>query len=228
MKRTLIAASIAALGVGAASAATTELIIYKQRDFQGAAQTVKGEVNVLEGGFTNEVSSIRAKGGFWEVCNQDRFKGDCRVLAAGDYPRLDAVLNDRIVSVRYLGNDPKLQQRVAKAEIKQERQEIREERRADRREDRREARDDRFRNSASLDLYGQPDFRGRSVRLNDNVANLGEVNFDGRASSVVVHDGTWQLCSEPNFRGQCGVFRPGEYSQIAGLDDRVSSARQLR
>lgn len=228
MKRTTLAAAIAAtLVAGAAHAATTELVIYKQRNFQGGSQVVKGEVNVLEGGFTNEASSLRVKGGYWEVCNQDRFKGDCRVLAPGDYPQLDGMLDDRIVSVRFLGTDPKLQQRIAKAEARADRREWREDRR-EWRQDRREARAEWRRNLGALDLYGRPDFRGRSVRLQDDVRDLNEINFDGRASSVVVHEGTWQMCSEPDFRGQCGVFRPGDYAQIAGLDDRVSSLRQLR
>ena len=233
MKRTTLAAALAAaLVAGGAQAATTELVIYKLQNFQGPAHTVKGEVNVLEGGFNKDASSLRVKGGYWEVCNQDRFKGDCRVLAPGDYPRLDHVLDDRIVSVRFLGTDPKLKERVVKMERPEERPAIREARREDRREDRREerreARSEWRQNLGALDLYGQPQFRGRSVRLQDDVRDLNEINFDGRASSVVIHDGTWQLCSEPDFRGHCGVFRPGEYAQIAGLDDRVSSLRQLR
>jgi hypothetical protein len=233
MKRTTLAAAMAAaLVAGTAHAAVTQLEIYKQQNFQGPAHVVKGEVNVLEAGYNKDASSLRVKGGYWEVCNQDRFKGDCRVLAPGEYPRLDHVLDDRIVSVRYLGNDPKLKERVAKMERGEDRSAIREARREDRRderrEERREPRAEWRQNMGTLDLYGQPAFRGRSVRLQDDVRDLNEVNFDGRASSVVIHDGTWQLCSEPDFRGQCGVFRPGEYAQIAGLDDRVSSLRQLR
>ena len=114
------------------------------------------------------------------------------------------------------------ERRDDRREWRDDRRELREELRQERREWRRE------RDRAALDLYGGPDFRGRSVRIDDNVADLGEQRFDGRASSVIVHDGVWQLCSEPGFRGHCGTFRPGEYAQIAGLDDRVSSVRRLR
>ena len=152
----------------------------------------------------------------------------------------------RIVSVRYLGTDPKLQQRVVKMERIEGRPDTIKERQAryesrgdyrgdaryaqrDERRDveRREYREER-RNTGAIDLYGQPEFRGRSVRIENNVDDLAERRFDGRASSVVVHEGTWQLCSEPGFRGQCATLRPGEYAQLAGLDDRVSSLRQLR
>ena len=229
MKRTtLAAATAAALVAGTAHAAVTQLEIFKLQNFQGPAHVVKGEVNVLEGGYARDASSLRVKGGYWEVCNESHFKGDCRVLAPGDYRNLDYVLDDRIVSVRFLGTDKKFQERVVKIERGEERPAIREARREDRRDERREARTEWRQNMGALDLYGGPEFRGRSVRLQDDVRDLNELNFDGRASSVVIHDGTWQLCTEPNFRGHCGVFRPGEYAQIAGLDDRVSSIRQLR
>jgi hypothetical protein len=244
MKRTVLAAAVAALVAGTAQAATTELIIYRQQNFQGDAHVVKGVVNNLEGGFAKDASSLVVKGGYWEVCNQDHFKGDCRVVAEGKYPRLDYILDDRIVSVRFLGNDPKLAQRVIKIDrpedkvaIKEERREARADFRDERRESRADFRDERRearqeyrerRNSAALDLYGQPDFRGRSVRIEDNMADLSSTNFDGRASSLIVHEGLWQVCTEPGYRGRCETLRPGEYRQLAGLDDRISSIRQLR
>ena len=218
---------------------STELVIYKQQNFQGASQVVKGQVNVLDGGFARDASSLKVKGGFWEVCNQDHFKGDCRVLAAGEYPRLDYVLDDRIVSIRFLGTDPTLAQRVVKMEraedpavVREERREARDERRDNRRDgrdDRRDGRDDRRGTlTGSVELYGQPDFRGRSLKVDSAVADLGERRFEGRASSVVVHSGTWEFCSEPGYRGTCGTLRPGEYRQMADMDDRVSSLRQIR
>src|SRR5690349_17183994 len=103
MKRTILSAALAVLFAGTAHAATTEFIIYKDANFQGASQTVKGEVNVLEGGFASTASSLKVLGGYWYVCNQDHFAGDCRVLEAGDYPRLPAGLDNRIVSVKFLG-----------------------------------------------------------------------------------------------------------------------------
>lgn len=104
MKRTLLLAALASLGLGAAQAATTELVVYTQPNFRGAADTIKGEVNNLENGMGREVSSIIARGGAWEVCTGDHFKGRCRVLPEGQYPTLGG-LDDKIVSVRFLGDD---------------------------------------------------------------------------------------------------------------------------
>lgn len=226
---------------------TTELVVYKQQNFQGDNQVVKGQVNVLQGGFARDASSLKVKGGFWEVCNQDHFKGDCRVLAAGEYPRLDYVLDDRISSIRFLGTDPRLAQRVVKMERGEDkapaRAENRDDRRAENRDDRRDGRDDRRDGrddrrdgrddrrgalTGSVELYGQPDFRGRSLKVDNAVADLGERRFEGRASSVKVHSGTWEFCTEPGFRGTCGTLRPGEYRDMANMNDRVASLRQVR
>jgi hypothetical protein len=215
MKRTTLVAAVAALVAGAAQAGDTEVIIYKQPNFRGQSQVVNGEVANLEGGFARDASSLVVKGGYWEVCDQDHFRGNCHVLEPGQYPRLDSNLNERIVSIRYLGNDQKFAKRAYREEIREAR-----------REDRRQYRE-RVAASGAIDLYGRPNFRGRSVRVDDNAPDLYDRNFDGRASSAIVRDGTWQLCSEPGYSGSCLVVGPGEYPRLAGLDDRVSSIRQV-
>ena len=217
MNRTTLAV-IAALFAGAAHAQTTEFIIYKQPDFRGASQVVKGEVANLEGGFAREASSLVARGGFWEVCSDDHFKGRCRVIEPGEYPRLPGHWDDRIVSVRFVGTDPKIGERVAREDRRGDRREARDERRDERREARRM--------TGSVDLYGQQRFRGRAVRVEGSTASLAP-RFDGRASSAIVNEGTWQFCTEPDFKGSCREFRPGEYPQLGRFDDRVASLRQV-
>ena len=225
MMRTALAAAVAVLIAGTAQADTTEFIVFKQNNFRGPSQTIKGQVeNLPGGGFGREVSSLIVRGGYWEVCSRDHFKGDCYVLGPGEYPSLSPALHDRVVAIRFLGVDKKHAARVAK----EERREAKEERRDDRREAREQRREDRreARQQGAIDLYGRPDFRGRAVRVEANMPTLGE--FDGRASSVIIHEGRWQLCSEPGFEGRCEVFEPGRYPALAGLNDRVSSLRQVR
>ena len=43
----------------------------------------------------------------------------------------------------------------------------------------------------------------------------------------MVRSGSWQLCSDAEFRGQCITLSPGSYPSLRamGLNDRVSSAR---
>jgi hypothetical protein len=106
MKRMLLAAAMAIAFTGVAEAKTTELQIFKEPRFHGQSDTIKGEVAQLENGMGREVSSVIALGGAWEVCTGDHFTGRCRVLPEGRYPTLGK-LNDRIVSVRFLGDDPR-------------------------------------------------------------------------------------------------------------------------
>ena len=219
MKRTTLVAALAALAAGAAQAGDTELVIYKQTNFRGPSYLVNGEVANVEGGLAREGSSIIVKGGYWEVCSESHFKGRCRVIEPGEYSSLPRHWDDRIVSVRFVGNDSKIAQRVAREDRREARREAREERR--------EARRDRVARGGSIDLYGRPNFRGRSVRLEDSAPDLWDKQFDGRASSAIVREGTWQLCSQPGYSGSCLVVGPGEYPRLAGLDDRVSSIRQV-
>ena len=214
MKRNAIFAALAIFAAGSANAAVTELVLYKGENFKGPSQTVKGEVNNLEGGFARSASSAIVRGGNWEVCTGDHFRGNCYVIGPGEYPSLDRNLNQQIVSVRFVGNN-----KAATYDTRGDRGERRENR---------EARHEGHGMRGAIDLYSRQDFRGRSIRLEGNERDLNRQDFDGRASSVIVQEGVWELCSEPGFAGRCETFRPGQYRYPAGLDERVSSARQVR
>ena len=150
MKRTAIAAAVAALLVGTAvQAADTEIRIYRQPEFRGQSYLINGEVANIENGLASQGSSMVVKGGFWEVCTEHHFQGNCYVVGPGEYPHLRN-LNNRIVSARFLGNDDRYATRMDKSwrEARRElRQEWREARRDALREERREAREDRWEGS---------------------------------------------------------------------------------
>jgi uncharacterized protein YcfJ len=61
------------------------------------------------------------------------------------------------------------------------------------------------------------------------VANLERHGFNDRASSAVVDRGTWQVCEDARFGGDCVVLRPGEYRSLGamGLNNMVSSVRPV-
>ena len=56
----------------------------------------------------------------------------------------------------------------------------------------------------------------------------GVLNVDKRASSVVIENGTWVLCSGEDYSGHCVSLEPGRYAslQALGLEDAVSSVRR--
>ncbi|MEO5700801.1 MAG: beta/gamma crystallin-related protein [Casimicrobiaceae bacterium] len=82
---------------------------------------------------------------------------------------------------------------------------------------------------AQIVLYDDDNFRGRSFAVDQPVDDFFNVGYNDRASSATVRGGTWQICSDANFRGRCVNLTPGDYPSLAavGLNDRVSSVRAV-
>jgi len=190
---------LAALGLAGAAQAA-EMTLYQHPGFAGPQLTLRGWTSdISRTGFNDKTSSIVVESGRWEVCTEPGFRGACVVLTRGEYPTLDRTLNDRITSAREVGTYG----------------------------DQRGAYSDWGR--GSIQLFGRPGFAGRNLVLEADAATLARSNFDDRASSVVVMRGTWELCSEPNFRGDCRTFAPGRYADLGfGMARAVSSARLVR
>lgn len=83
---------------------------------------------------------------------------------------------------------------------------------------------------AQLTFYEREGLRGRSFDVDWELPNFEPYGFNDRASSVVVHRGSWQVCEDANFRGYCTVLRPGQYPSLGsvGLNNKVSSVRRVR
>lgn len=213
--RALLAAMLAA---GAAQAA--EMTIYKQPNFSGDALTIRGDATDLSGrNFQDQVSSIAIHSGRWQVCTQPNFQGDCTTLERGQYASLDSRLNHRIESIREISN-------VARNE--------RDDRYADNRYGEPRYGDDRYGDNrygagpgASVELFDGPDFRGRRVPVNRDIDSLARRGFDQQASSMVINEGTWQVCTQPGFEGTCRVFREGQYADLRRFDNRIGSLRRV-
>lgn len=82
--------------------------------------------------------------------------------------------------------------------------------------------------AADLILYTDGDFQGRPLNVVIDLRQLGTLNFNDRASSVVVEKGAWVLCTEEDFAGSCVTLEPGRYSSLSdlGLDDTITSVRR--
>ncbi|HZZ91457.1 MAG TPA: beta/gamma crystallin-related protein [Usitatibacter sp.] len=80
--------------------------------------------------------------------------------------------------------------------------------------------------AAELTLFKQPNFTGQALTLRNETDDLSGAGFQDQASSVVVRSGRWQVCTSPNFQGDCAVLEPGRYSQLEqNLNHRIESAR---
>lgn len=82
---------------------------------------------------------------------------------------------------------------------------------------------------AQITLYPQEGWRGRPVSISHSMRDLARIDFDNRASSVVVEHGRWEVCELPNFEGDCRILRPGSYDSLRGmgLNNNISSIRAV-
>lgn len=80
-----------------------------------------------------------------------------------------------------------------------------------------------------ITLFQSPNFSGPNFSANSSVPNLANVGFNDRASSIQIRAGTWQLCADDFFRGQCVTLQPGNYNNLGamGLNNAVSSLREV-
>ena len=74
-------------------------------------------------------------------------------------------------------------------------------------------------NAGRITLFEYPNFSGPRVTIDNGMArNLDWANFNNplhHAASVKVEGGSWKVCSQPAFQGDCRVIGPGEYPQIS-------------
>jgi uncharacterized protein YcfJ len=87
--------------------AAAQVTLHEDEDFQGRTLSSQQRAPNLQGnGFNDRTSSVVVVGRRWEVCDEARFSGYCRVLRPGQYPTLTAIgLNDRISSARPLADN---------------------------------------------------------------------------------------------------------------------------
>jgi uncharacterized protein YcfJ len=83
--------------------------------------------------------------------------------------------------------------------------------------------------AAQITFFEAEYFDGRSFTASQSTADFRSTGFNDRASSVVVMDERWEVCTDAHFNGQCMVLRPGRYPSLAemGMNDQVSSARVM-
>jgi hypothetical protein len=201
MKRNLTPLLAAILSVAAGSAAADKITFYEDDNYGGRQFTADGAVaNFDRNGFNDRARSAVVHDGRWEICIDANFNGSCSVLAPGAYPNLGAWAG-RISSVR--PTDGHTANNRA---------------------------DDRGRYQAQAPratLYEGLNLSGRSFVLNDSIRSLDSTGFNDRASSLRVESGYWIFCSDSDFRGDCRTFGPGDYASLPGMNNVISSGRQI-
>ena len=196
-----------------ASGGRARVDVYSEVDFRGQAITLNDDVdNLRNSGFNDRIQSMRVSGGNWEACEDRNYGGSCLVFGPGDYRRLPPQLDRSISSMRRLGGgDPSWSgltpggqnYTVMDANAPRSRH--------------------------PLWLYEHGNFRGSTLRAVGDVSDLGDSGMNDKASSIFISFGNWQFCEDANYRGQCFVLGPGQYSEMPqGMNDTISSFRRVR
>lgn len=82
--------------------------------------------------------------------------------------------------------------------------------------------------AGQITLYERPDFRGPSVVSSNTVEVVSRQGLGDTASSIVVTDGRWEVCTMEFFRGRCTELLPGSYPSLGvTLNGRVASVREV-
>lgn len=82
--------------------------------------------------------------------------------------------------------------------------------------------------SPGLIVYADPDYKGYRLEFSDSAPTLYGSGLDDMITSVRVMRGTWQLCSGPDYNGQCWTVDADTPNlKTIGANDKVSSIRRL-
>lgn len=193
---------LARLAIGIATTialtvAAAEITFYEYPGFAGQSITLRGyTANFAQAGFNDRASSIVVRSGTWQVCTDAEFQGECATLSRGEYRTLDSRFDGRLSSARDVASYAG------------------------------ETGNYTSYGRGRIELFEGSAFRGRSVLLDRDTANFASVGFNDRAGSMIVHEGTWELCISADYRGSCRTYGGGRYADLGpGMTNQASSAR---
>ncbi|MYM24694.1 hypothetical protein GTP46_18835 [Duganella sp. FT135W] len=81
--------------------------------------------------------------------------------------------------------------------------------------------------AGDITLYTREHLGGPAITLHEAAPDLDLQGFNDKTSSVVVHKGSWEVCAEKHYKGKCMLLKEGEYVQLKGFDNMISSVREV-
>ena len=195
------------------------VVLFANDGNAGRSIAIAGDIaDLTTANFNDEAQSMVIENGYWEICTDSYYRGQCRVLGPGQYARLEPGLYRNVSSIRPASREARADQRG--------------DQRLDQRGDRGERRDDQRRGNDrddgnDLELFTGVNFSGNRYTLRQDLPNFSDGGFNDRIGSVIVNAGQWEMCVDAGFRGRCTVFGPGRYAALGGFTNQFSSVRRL-
>ncbi len=176
-------------------------VLFSERGLRGSSLTVSGPVGDLEASnFSGLAESLYVESGNWLLCSREFFRGNCQSFGPGRYDDLVAQGFRRSISSIRPG-DPDVAELPPQSA--------------------------RSADAPHVELFSDPDFAGMRVGAQRDTPSLELLRFNDRAASLVIHSGSWELCTDADYSGRCAVFAPGRYARIGGLTRQLSSLRRV-
>ena len=149
--------------------------------------------------FNNSAYAAFVGSGTWRLCDGEHGRGHCADFAPGRYESLGS-LDGRVRSAFLVSTSPG--ERIANIPNYPPGRAV---------------------------LYQFPNFAGPSAVVEYGRApDLDWAHFKEPAASLRVESGTWLVCSEIGYQGECRVLGPGDYPQLTSvMQSGVYSARQV-
>jgi beta/gamma crystallin len=148
--------------------------------------------------FSNNAYAAFVSSGTWRLCDRERGRGRCSDFAPGRYESLNG-LEGHVRSAYLVATTPETVANVPN-----------------------------FPPGRAV-LYQFPNYAGATAVVEYGRApDLDWAHFKQPAESLRVDSGTWLVCSEIGYQGECRVLGPGNYPQLTDLvNNGVYSARQV-
>ena len=183
------------------------ITVFTDPDFRGESATFRTDTPDLRGyGINDKVSSIELPNGeAWEICQDVNYGNRCQVVSGSISNLRDMGWNDRISSLRRVGNVTNNRRNSGYGNGGYGGGVV-------------SPRNSQSQNAQSLRFYTGANFRGASSIVTSNSSNLNSI---GRPRSVQVRGGAWELCDRS---GRCATVTQdvSDLTQL-GLRDTLRS-----
>ena len=148
--------------------------------------------------FDNSADAALVSGATWRLCDGEGGRGRCTDFSPGQYVSL-GTLDGKVRSAYLVPTGP---DRVAAAVTAP---------------------------AGRAVLYEFPNFGGAWAAVENGPApDLDWARFKNPASSLRIESGSWLVCSQIGYQGDCQVLDPGEYPVLTGsLSHGIASARRV-
>jgi hypothetical protein len=185
----------------------------------GSARLNRDTDDFVSIGFNDRTTSIVVYNGYWQLCSDSNYNGVCRIFGPGRHDDLGRGLDGRVSSARMV--DEREARRQQQYDNQYQRPQYDQPQYP-------QYQQPQYQQRGAVLLFPEAGMRGEPLALDRNAEDLVRYNFNDRASSIVVNEGQWEVCSDSNFHGRCEVIGPGEYGRLNSMENQISSLRRVR